>query len=536
VTPGVSTQTTSAAAASYAWNTTLWGDGAHTLSLTVTDGAGGSSTVTRSVTVANGSTGSLGIGLTSPRSGATVTGNVAVNVWVVGSSTPPYQYTMSVGGATVGTTTASASHVTLTWNTTQTPDGARTLLVSVRDAAGRVGSSAVNVTVQNGASPTPAAAFTSPAAGATVSGSVPVGMAVSGGTPSYTYRLSIDGGLVHTSTSAATSATYAWNTTAVADGTHTLSLTVTDGGGRTSTVTRSVTVQNAAPPPTGGLDVYLTTPLPGATVTGTVNVNIWVEKTSGSSNVFTLTVGGQTVWSQTSTGTHVSGAWNSRTVADGPATLTATVRDAAGKTGTGTVSVTVSNGTTSSPPTASFTSPAAGATVSGATAVGMAVSGGSPSYTYRLAIDGTQVFQQTTSSAAASYTWATTGASNGAHTLALTVTDAGGRTATATRTVTVSNSSGGTLGVELTSPLPGATVRDSVAVNVWVEGTSTAPYTYTLAVDGAVVGTATSSGKHLTFGWNTRQTANGSRSLWVTVTDAAGRTGSRTVAVVVQNP
>jgi hypothetical protein len=535
----VSTQTTSAATAAYAWNTVLYADGARTLALTVTDTAGHTSTVNRTATVANGTSGSLGVELTSPLSGETVKGAVGVNVWVEGASTPPFQFTMSVGGTIVGTASAPQTHVTLSWDTAQTPDGARTLLVTVRDSAGRLGSRAVPVTVQNGTAP-PTASFTSPGANATVSGTVAVGMAVSGGTPSYTYQLSIDGTSAYSATSAATSASYSWNTTTVANGSHTLRLTLTDNGGQTSTVTRTVTVQNTTPPPAGGLDVYITTPAPGATVTGSVTVNIWVEKATGSATVYTLSVGGQTVWTQTSAGAHVWGDWDSRTVADGPATLVATVRDATGKTGTGTLAVTARNGTSPPPspppPTASFTSPGAGATVSGATPVGMAVTGGSPSYTYQLAVDGASVFNQTTANTSVTYSWSTTSVSDGAHTLTVTVTDGGGRTSTATRTVTVNNATGGTLGVELTSPIPGLTVRGTVAVNVWVTGTSTAPYTCTISVASTVVDTTTSSGTHVTFGWNTTQTANGSRSLTVTVTDAAGRTGSRTIPVVVQNP
>jgi hypothetical protein len=722
----VSTQTTSATTASYAWDTRQFADGARTLTLTATDGAGNTSTVSRSVTVANGTAGSLGVQLTSPLAGQTVSGSVAVNIWVEGTSTPPYQFTMSVDGTVVGTATSSATHVTLAWDTRQTPDGLRTLLVSVRDAAGRVGSRGVTVTVQNGTAPAPTASFTSPAAGATVSGTVTVGMAVSGGTPNYTYRLSIDGALVFTSVTAATSTTYSWNTTGASNGSHTLSLTVTDADGRASTATRSVTVQNSASPPplaasftspaagatvsgtvavgmaasggtpgytyrlsidgtsvfsttttatsasyswntpsgpdgtrtlgltvtdsagqtstvtrtvtvqnsaAGGLDVFITTPSEGATVSGTVTVNVWVEKASGSANVFTLTVGGQTVWTQTTSGVHVYGPWDSRTVPDGPATLVASVRDATGKTGSVSRAVTVRNGTPPPPPlsasftspaagatvsgtvtvgmaasggspgytyrlavdgtqvfsqttsstsasyswsttgvsngshtltltvtdsagqtstatrtvtvqngtappalAASFTSPAANATVSGTVTVGMAASGGSPGYTYRLAVDGTQVFSQTTSSTSASYSWSTTGVANGSHTLTLTVTDAAGATATATRTVTVDNATGGTLTVQLTSPLPGATVSGTVAVNVWVEGTTAAPYAYTLLVDGTAIATMSSSSRHVTFSWNTQLTPNGNRSLTARVTDAAGRAGEKTIAVVVQNP
>src|SRR4029453_12587885 len=107
--------------------------------------------------------------------------------------------------------------------------------------------------------------------------------------------------------------------------------------------------------------------------------------------------------------------------ANGPHTLGLTVTDTASTTATATRSVTVQNGGT--PPTAGFTSPSANQTVAGAAfAVNMTASGGGAPYTYRLTIDGIQVFSTTTNAGTAAYSWNTTTYANGAHTLALTVT------------------------------------------------------------------------------------------------------------------
>ena len=206
----------------------------------------------------------------------------------------------------------------------------------MRDASANTGSGNVTVTVQNGTSAL-AAGFSSPAAGATVAGAVTVGLTASGGSQPYTYRLTIDGTQVFTTTVSAASASFNWNTTTVGNGSHTLGLTVTDAGGASATASRTVTVSN------GG------TPL-----------------------------------------------------------------------------------------SASFTSPAAGANVNGTVSVGLAAAGGTPAYTYRLAVDGTQVFSSTTSAASTSYAWNTTTVADGAHTLSLTVTDTAGGSATTTRSVTVS--------------------------------------------------------------------------------------------------
>src|SRR6266403_252965 len=121
--------------------------------------------------------------------------------------------------------------------------------------------------------------------------------------------------------------------------------------------------------------------------------------------------------------------------------------------GTYYVSLTVTDnqgGTDPSPPTrvitvqtatltASFTSPVDGATVSGDVNVGMAASGASGSAnTFTLTLDGAPLFSNTTSDSTQTYSWSTKGiVQDGVHTLGLTVRDASGATATATRTVTV---------------------------------------------------------------------------------------------------
>ncbi|HEV8640231.1 MAG TPA: Ig-like domain-containing protein, partial [Methylomirabilota bacterium] len=214
----------------------------------------------------------------------------------------------------------------------------------------------------------------------------------------------------------------------------------------------------------------------------------------------------------------------------------ATVRDATGRTGSSSVSVTVQGG---APPTlgASFTSPAEGATVNGTTIVGLAASGGTSPYSYALAIDGAQVFTTTTAGTSASYSWDTTASANGTHTLGLTVTDSAGARATAIRTVTMSSGGGtGTLTITLTSPRPGEAVSGINWSNIWVDSPGTPPFTYTLSVGATTLWTESSSGTHVALPWDTTRVANGAQTLKATVRDAAGRTGSATVDVVVQNP
>src|SRR5439155_11530256 len=81
------------------------------------------------------------------------------------------------------------------------------------------------------------ASITSPVNGATVSGTATVSMAAGNAQGSPTqFVLKLDNAttLSSQSVSSGSTATYAWNTSSVTGGAHILSLTVTDGAGRTA--------------------------------------------------------------------------------------------------------------------------------------------------------------------------------------------------------------------------------------------------------------------------------------------------------------
>src|SRR5207244_12945207 len=119
---------------------------------------------------------------------------------------------------------AANTKVSLPRATTRTPYGTQPLPVTVRNSI-KSGSASVTVNVRNGNQPPPGltAAFTSPASGATVSGTVNVGMSASGGTPNYTFVLKIDGAIVLNQSGPGTAAPFSWTTTTgYPNGPHTL--------------------------------------------------------------------------------------------------------------------------------------------------------------------------------------------------------------------------------------------------------------------------------------------------------------------------
>lgn len=202
-----------------------------------------------------------------------------------------------------------------------------------RMVPGRTASAARTVTTSN-----IAASFAAPAAGSTVSGAVSIDMVASGATgSSTTFTLSIDGTTVSTQTVSGTTASYPWNTNAVANGTHSMTVTVSSGG-QTATRTQSVTVSNV----TASFTVSFQYPPAGATVSGVKSVGLSTTAPWGVSKTWTLSVGGTVISRQTTTGTTLWIRWDTTTTANEPQTLTATV-EMSGETATASRAVNVEN-------------------------------------------------------------------------------------------------------------------------------------------------------------------------------------------------
>jgi hypothetical protein len=372
--------------------------------------------------------------------------------------------------------------------------------------------------------------FTNPANGATVGGTITVSLAASGGTGNFTgYMVKVDGTTIFTGASSA----FSWNTTSVAPGAHTLTGTVTDSAGTTASASISVTVQQ--PPGGPPLSVAFTNPTQGQVVSGTRAIDIWVENAIGSSNTFVTKVDGVTIDTRTIAGAHANiWPWDTTTLSDGSHSLSATVTDSAGRTATTSITVTVSNGT---PLSVSFTNPTQGQVVSGTRAIDVwAANAIGSSNTFVTKVDGVTINTQTIAGPHANiWPWNTTTLSDGSHTLSATVTDAAGRTATTSITVTVSN--GPPLSVSFTNPTQGQVVSGTRAIDIWVANAIGSSNTFVTKVDGVTIDTQTIAGTHANiWPWNTTTLSNGSHTLSATVTDSVGRTATTSITVTVSNP
>jgi N,N-dimethylformamidase beta subunit-like protein/uncharacterized protein DUF4082/Big-like domain-containing protein len=231
------------------WNTTTTANGTHALTAVARDAAGNTTTSAAvSVTVNNVDSTPPTVAMSAPANGATVAGIVAVsasasdNIAVVG-----VQFLLD--GLNLGAED-TASPYSIAWNTAGVANGVHSLGAIARDGAGNTtGAVPVSVTVNNDLTP-PTVTMTAPAAGATVTGTaVTVSATASDNVGVAGVQFLVDGAAVGTEVTAAPYQ-IAWNSTSVANGSHTLSARARDAAGnQTTSAGVTVTVSNVPSTP-----------------------------------------------------------------------------------------------------------------------------------------------------------------------------------------------------------------------------------------------------------------------------------------------
>lgn len=273
--------------------------------------------------------------------------------------------------------------------------------------------------------------------------------------------------------------------------------------------------------------VSITSPT-GGTVSSSVTVTITASDNVGVDHVELYN--GATLIASSTTAPYTF-TWDTKTVADGAATLTAYAYDTKGNKGTSAgVTVTVSNAVDSTAPAVSILSPTAG-TVAGSVTVSVSASDAVGVTQVDLYLGTTLIGSRNTTPY--TFTWNTTSVANGSQTLTAYAKDlAGNLGKSATVSVTVANA---TTTADITAPTvsvltPAAnttvtgtvTVKASASDNVGVKS-------MTLYIDGVKV--ASSNSASVSKSWNTRKAAVGTHTISVTVKDAAGNTTTQTINV-----
>jgi thermitase len=199
---------------------------------------------------------------------------------------------------------------------------------SGRVNAARAVAAAAGTTVPNLPDTTPpTVGFTSPANGATVSGSILVRVSASDSVGVTSVQLAVDGAALATDT--VPPYDFAWDTTTYSAGAHALRATAWDAAGNTASASINVTVNNAVADTTPPA-VSITSPANGATVNNMVNVLVSTSDNVGVTMI-ELWVDGRMV--SASTSPPFTTKWNSKKAARGAHTLQCRAYDAAGNVG-----------------------------------------------------------------------------------------------------------------------------------------------------------------------------------------------------------
>ena len=224
-----------------------------------------------------------------------------------------------------------------------------------------------------------------------------------------------------------------WNTTTVANGTHTLTARARDAAGNITTSTVTVTVDNTKP------TVSLAAPAGGVPVSSTVNLAATASDNDRVTQVQFFVDNNTTPLaidtSPDPTSGYYSVSWDTTTVTNGTHTLKAVAYDAAGNTTTSTVVVPVDN----TKPTVSLAAPANGAPVSGAVTLSATASDNVGVTEVRFVVDNNTTPLATDTGSPYNASWDTTTVANGTHTLKAVASDAAGNITTSTVNIIVEN-------------------------------------------------------------------------------------------------
>jgi len=496
------------------WATTAAANGSHVLTAIARDRSGNETTTFANVTVANDS-GAPTAAVTSPAAGATLSGTVSLTA-AVSDDIGVASVTFLVDGAAAGVATPAGRF----WNTTTAANGAHVVSVVARDVAGHETTASVEVTVRNDLQ-APTVALTTPVEGATLGGLVSVLAAASDDIGVTGVQFKVDGALVGSEDIEAPYETL-WNTAGASNGSHTVSAVARDSAGHETTTSVVIAVSNDRVPPT----VAFLSPTNGDPVAGAMALVATASDNVGVTSVQFLVDG--VVSGAPDTGSPYHWSWDTEGAANGPHTVTAVARDAAGHETSTSVVVDVVND--QAPPTLALVSPPEGH-VSGTVPLVATASDDVGVVSVEFLADGT-IVGPTVTAAPYEWLWNSATVANGSHTIWALARDAAGHETLASISVTVANDSGPPT-VMLTNPVGAPTVTGTMLLAATASD-DIGVVSVQFLVDGVLSGLPASNSPYEA-SWNTAGVSNGLHTVSAVARDAAGHATTASAVVTVAN-
>ncbi|MBI3009892.1 MAG: cellulase family glycosylhydrolase [Candidatus Omnitrophica bacterium] len=184
------------------------------------------------------------VAIQMPSSGATLSGLVTVSAQVSDDQGVTAVIYRVDGGPAQSMVHVGAEIWEATWDTTATPDGSHILAVEATDTTGLTGAASQPVTVQNASDQLPTVSIQSPASGIQVSGAVLIQANATDDLQVMGVSYRIDGGPIQLMSLINGTWQASWDSTAVANGLHSITVEVTDSANQTVSSSVDVDVRN----------------------------------------------------------------------------------------------------------------------------------------------------------------------------------------------------------------------------------------------------------------------------------------------------
>jgi hypothetical protein len=319
----VKAATVAAAPYTFDWDTSALAEGSYALSAVgqLQQVGGPAYSLVRSVTVDN----------TAPAATITDPGVVPVsgtyNITATASDTNGIkEVQFLLDGTLLGTD--NSTPYAYSWDTTAASDGTHTITARAVDMAGNTTDSSATIRVNNSG-----AIFfiESPTDQSLVSGSVPITVTATGSGTITKVEFKVSETVLGEDTEAPY--TYTWDTTALADGSYTITVNVTDDFSVVTSQSITVTVDNTAP------TLQIAAPANGATVKDTVAISATANDSNGIASV-NFKVASLDV---TDTAAPYSVNWDTTQLDNGNYSITITASDTAGNATNASITVTTDN-------------------------------------------------------------------------------------------------------------------------------------------------------------------------------------------------
>ncbi len=499
------------------WGATLSVPGVHTLIARAWDAAGNSTDAT--LVVRNDTSAPQGV-ILSPMEGTTVFGTKVVTLNVLDDVAVEH-VELFVNETLVGS--SSAAPWSIPWDTTTLhrsgPAVTARLKLRVVDLVGRTTETApFGVSVYNDSTP-PVVSVSAPTEGQVLEGQAAISIVASDDSGSPWAEVLVDDVVILSGY--ALNGTTFWLTTGTSNGTHLLSVRVTDGQGNVTIVNRTIVVNNDVTAPTVAVD----SPVASSTVHGTVPITATATDDRAVTRV-EFTVDNSLV--ETRTAAPWSTQWNSRAVANGTHVLRARAYDAVNhQTLSAGVTIIVDNDVQA--PTVAISSPASNAVVSGTVSIVASASDNVGVARVDLQLGSTVV--QSLTAPPYAFSWNSTSQLDGWKSFYVIAYDAAGNSAAAFLQVNVQNGVAPPT-IVLTSPTAGSTL--SGVVNLSATATdSDGIARVEFLVDGAIVNTATAP--PYAFAFDTAALSNGAHTMGARAFDTTALSTLTQVGVTIAN-